>query len=156
DNFEIESASFWYAAPEIKSGEMRPEDIKTEVFLFPSAQVAEIEGTFTNTQRLIQFHEKAADPPGDARSDIWFTHQLALRLKRLYANSSLPRDQAFRNLTWDFDYDAGKYPTNTRIQGEPDVLKVWREIAGFQTESKQLLAGFGDLKDDGSTTLPAW
>src|SRR5439155_9214940 len=52
--------------------------------------------------------------------------------------------------------DAGKYPTNTRIQGEPDVLKIWREIAGFQTESKQLLAGFGDLKDDGSTTCASW
>src|SRR5437763_1736640 len=156
DNFETESASFWYAAPEVKSGEVSPQDIKTEVFLFPSAQIAEIEGTFTNTQRLIQFHEKAADPPGDARSDAWFTHQLALRLKRMYASSTLPRDQAFRNTTWDFDYDPGKYPTTTRIQGEPDVLKIWREIAGFQTDSKQLLAGFGDLKDDGSTTCASW
>ena len=156
DNFEIESAAFWYASPEVKNGEIRPEDIKTEVFLFPSAQVAEIAGSFTNTQRLIQFHEKAADPPADARSDAWFTHQLALRLKRLYANSTLPRDQGFRNMTWDFDYDPGKYPTDTRIQGEPDVLKIWREIAGYQTDSRALLAGFGDLKDDGSTTCASW
>jgi formate dehydrogenase major subunit len=156
DNFEIESAAFWYASPEVKNGEIRSEDIKTEVFLFPSAQVAEIAGSFTNTQRLIQFHEKAADPPGDARSDAWFTHQLAVRLKRLYATSTLPRDQGFRNLSWDFDYDAGKYPTDTRIQGEPDVLKIWREIAGYQTDSRALLAGFGDLKDDGSTTCASW
>ena len=44
DNFETETAAFWYKAPEVESGEVRPEDIKTEVFLFPSAQVAEMDG----------------------------------------------------------------------------------------------------------------
>jgi formate dehydrogenase major subunit len=156
DNFETETAAFWYASPEVRSGELKTEDIKTEVFLFPSAQVAEMEGTFTNTQRLLQFHEKAADPPGDARSDAWFTHQLALRLKKLYQNSTLPRDQGFKNLVWDFDYDPGTYPKNTRIQGEPDVLKIWREINGFKTDTKELLTTFNDLKDDGSTTCASW
>jgi formate dehydrogenase major subunit len=156
DNFEIETAAFWYKSPEVESGELKPEQIKTEVFLFPSAQVGEIEGTFTNTQRWIQFHEKAADPPGDCRSDAWFTHQLALRLKKLYADSTLPRDQGFKNLTWDFDYEPGKYPTNTRIQGEPDVMKIWREINGFKTDTGELLKGFGELKDDGSTTCASW
>ncbi len=33
---------------------------------------------------MLQFHYKAADPPGDCRSDLWFTHQLAKRLKKLY------------------------------------------------------------------------
>jgi formate dehydrogenase major subunit len=156
DNFETETAAFWYASPEVKSGELKTEDIKTEVFLFPSAQVAEKEGTFTNTQRLLQFHEKAADPPGDARSDAWFTHQLALRLKKLYQNSTNPRDQGFKNLVWDFDYDPGTYPKDTRIQGEPDVLKIWREINGFKTDTKELLTTFNDLKDDGSTTCASW
>jgi formate dehydrogenase major subunit len=59
---------------------VKPEDIKTEVFFFPSAQVAEIDGSFTNTQRMLQWHFKAAEPPGQCRSDPWFTHQLALRL----------------------------------------------------------------------------
>jgi formate dehydrogenase major subunit len=156
DNFETETASFWYASPEVKSGEVNSADIKTEVFLFPSAQVAETEGTFTNTQRLIQAHEKAADPPGDARSDGWFTHQLALRLKRMYANSTLPRDQGFKNLTWDYDYGPGAYPSDTRIPGEPDVEKIWREINGFDSQTKQLLSGFGALRDDGTTTCASW
>jgi formate dehydrogenase major subunit len=154
DNFETESAAFWYASPEVRNGEIRPEDIQTEVFLFPSAMVGEMEGTFTNTQRLLQSHEKAADPPGDARSDAWFTHQLALRLKKLYANSTLPRDQGFRNLLWDFDYD--QYPTDTRIQGEPDARKIMRELHGYQSATRQLVAGFADLKDDGSTTCASW
>ncbi len=116
DNFETETAAFWYAAPEVRNGEMRAEDIQTEVFLFPSAQIAEMEGTFTNTQRWVQWHDKAADPPGDCRSDAWFTHQLALRLKKLYADSDLPRDQGFKALIWDFDYAEGEYPADTRIQ----------------------------------------
>ena len=156
DNFETETAAFWYNAPEVKRGEVRPEDIKTEVFLFPSAQVAEMEGSFTNTQRLVQFHERAVDPPGDARSDAWFTHQLALRLKKLYANSTLPRDQGFKNLLWDFDFDPDLYPSNTTIKGEPDIHKVNKEINGYKSDSKELLATFNDLKDDGSTTCASW
>jgi len=156
DVFETETASFWYAAPEVTSGEVRTEDIQTEVFLFPSAMLAEMEGTYTNTQRLLQFHDKAADPPGDCRSDTWFTHQLALRLKRLYADSTLPRDQGFKALTWDFDYDPGHYPTNTRIQGEPDIMKINLEINGYLTGTRTPVDGFGNLKDDGSTTCASW
>ena len=69
----------------MKSGEVKPQDIKTEVFFFPAAQVAETEGTFTNTQRMLQWHFKAAEPPGDCRTDVWFTYQLGKRLKKLYA-----------------------------------------------------------------------
>jgi len=49
DNFLTETAAFWYNSPEIKNGELKAEDIKTEIFFFPSAQVAEGEGSFTNT-----------------------------------------------------------------------------------------------------------
>src|SRR5215217_197249 len=49
DIYETETAAFWYASPEVRNGQLRSEDIKTEVFLFPSALVAETEGTYTNT-----------------------------------------------------------------------------------------------------------
>jgi formate dehydrogenase major subunit len=156
DNFETETAAFWYAAPEVKSGEVRTSDIKTEVFFLPSAQVGEMEGSFTNTQRWIQWHEKAIDPPGDCRSDSWFTHQLYLRLRKLYEGSTLARDQGFLSLSWDFDYDPGKYPAETRIAGEPDAHKILREINGYRSDSGEQLATFGDLKDDGSTTCASW
>ncbi len=157
DIFETETAAFWYAAPEVRSGEVRPEDIQTEVFFFPSASVAEMSGTFTNTQRWVQWHEKAADPPGDCRSDEWFTHQLALRLKRMYQFSDRPRDQGIRNLLWEFDYDPGQYPEDTRIPGNPDTEKVLREINGYRTgDPTQHLASFEELADDGSTTCASW
>ena len=70
---EIETAAFWYDSPDIESGEMRPEQIGTEVFFLPAAAHTEKDGTFTNTQRLLQWHSKAVEPPGDCRSDLWFT-----------------------------------------------------------------------------------
>jgi formate dehydrogenase major subunit len=151
DNFETETASFWYASPEVKRGELRTEDIATEVFFFPSAQVAETEGTFTNTQRWVQWHAKAADSPGDCRSDPWFTYQLGKRLKALYADSTAPRDQAFKNLVWDYEREDGEGHA-----GEPDIRKILKEINGFETATGTHLKGFAALKDDGSTTCASW
>src|SRR5256712_5007195 len=84
DNWLTETATFWQNSPEITGGQLRSQDVQTEVFFFPAAQVAEYEGSFTNTQRMLQWHYKAAEPPGDCRTDLWLTHQLATRLKKLY------------------------------------------------------------------------
>jgi len=154
DNWVHESATFWKNAPEVVAGDVTPQDIATEVFFFPSAQVAEYEGSFTNTFRMLQWHYKAADSPGDCRSDLWFTHQLARRLKALYKDSTLPRDQGFKNLTWDFDPEG---PAAEGPPGEPDGHKILKEINGYQTaDPSKHLAGFGELKDDGSTTCASW
>ena len=80
DLAEIESASFWRDCPEIRSGELRTEDIQTEVFLMPAASHVEKEGTFTNTQRLLQFRDKALEPPGEARQDLLIIVEMAKRL----------------------------------------------------------------------------
>ena len=153
DNWIHETANFWKTAPEVAAGEISPADIKTEVFFFPSAQVAETEGTFTNTQRMLQFHFKAAQAPGDCRSDPWFTFQLGNRLKAMYANSSLPRDIPFKNTTWDFEHE----DPNERQHGEPSVKKLLKEMHGYYTDDpSRHLAGFADLKDDGSTTCASW
>jgi formate dehydrogenase major subunit len=159
DNWVTETATFWQRAPEVVAGQVKPQDIKTEVFFFPSAQIAEYEGSFTNTFRMLQWHFKATDPPGDCRSDLWFTHQLAKRLKAQYAASTARRDAGFKNLSWDFDPDppqqAGGEPQH--MAGEPDGHKILREINGYYTgDPSRHVAGFGDLKDDGSTTAASW
>jgi formate dehydrogenase major subunit len=69
DMVEVETATFWLDSPEVRRGELKTADIGTEVFLFPAAAHAEKDGCFTNTQRLLQWHEKAVDPPGDQRPD---------------------------------------------------------------------------------------
>jgi formate dehydrogenase major subunit len=155
DNFLTETATFWQTAPEVKSGEVKTADIKAEVFFFPSAQVAEMDGSFTNTQRLLQWHDKAADPPGDCRSDTWFTYHLGKRLKAMYANSNEPRDQGFKAMTWDYEPNPD-HVKESRIKDEPDVQKILKEINGFETATGKHLTSFGQLKDDGSTTCASW
>jgi len=152
DNWMTETATYWYAAPEVESGEVAVEDIPTEVFFFPSTQIAEYDGSFTNTQRMLQWHYKAKDPPGDCRTDTWFYHNLAKRLKALYADSTLGRDEGFKNLLWEFDPDEPISPP-----GEPSAEKMLREINGYHTgEPERHLTGFGELRDDGSTTCASW
>src|SRR2546425_639292 len=129
-------------------------DIKTEIFFFPSTQIAEYDGSFTNTQRMLQWHSKAVDAPGDCRTDTWFYHNLAKRMKKAYAGSTAPRDQGWNSLLWDFDPDPGVKPI---YPGEPDALKILREINGYMTaDPHQHLPGFAALKDDGSTTCASW
>jgi formate dehydrogenase major subunit len=155
DYFETETASFLYASPEVKNAQLSPQGIKTEVFYLPAAHPSEGEGSFTNTHRLLQWHEKAADPPDDSRTDQWFSYHLGQRLKALYAGSTLPRDQGFLALTWNYD----PLPTETlewRIKDEPSALQILKEINGYDTTTGNHLSGFGVLKDDGSTACGNW
>ncbi len=147
DSFEIETATFWKNGPEIASGESRPEEIGTEVFLLPAAMGAEKDGSFTNTQRLVQWHHKAVDPPGAARSEAWFIHQLARRLFALYADERTPQARQTNALHWDYDADP---------DGEPDLLDVLVEINGRRVEDGALVPDFTHLRDDGSTACGCW
>jgi formate dehydrogenase major subunit len=148
ETFENETASFWLRSPEVESGELNPSAIQTEVFLLPASLPGEKEGTFTNTHRLIQWHDKVVDPPGDTRSDLWFFYHLGMRLKELYASSDDARDQPIRNLTWD-------YPTEGPY-AEPSAEAVLREINGYTWPDRQQISDFRELQADGSTACGVW
>ena len=139
DLVETETASFWYDSPEIANGELRTEDIDTEVFLLPAASHAEKAGTFTNTQRMLQWREKAVDPPGEAQSELQFLIDLGQRLKRRATDA--PRDAGLRALTWEY--------------AEDDSDAVLREIHG-SAENGNAIHQYGDLKADGSTSCGCW
>jgi formate dehydrogenase major subunit len=143
---EIETSSFWKDSPEVRSGELRPEECQTEVFLMPAATHVEKEGSFTNTQRLVQWRDKALEPPGDARSELWFMHHLAKRVLAHYADSPKRRDWPLRHLTWD-------YPEH---DGEPDVEAVLKEINGYDVSTGEPLSAFTELRDDGRTASGCW
>jgi formate dehydrogenase major subunit len=148
DLVEVETASFWLDSPEVLRGEMRPEDVGTEVFLFPAAAHAEKDGCFTNTQRLLQWHDKAVDPPGDARSEAWFVYHLGRRLKAMAARDPRPRNAGLNALTWEYG-TGGPH-------AEPNVAEVLQEINGRHVQTGELVGGFQELASDGSTSCGCW
>jgi formate dehydrogenase major subunit len=147
----IESATFWKDGPEIDSGELTTEDIGTEVFFMPAAAHTEKSGSFTNTQRLLQWHHQAIEPAGDARSELWFTYHLGRLIRaKLAAAASGPvpeMDRPVLDLTWD-------YPVSGAI-AEPSAEAVLAEINGWGADGKPLSA-YTELKDDGSTACGCW
>jgi formate dehydrogenase major subunit len=146
----IESATFWKDGPEIETGELRTEDIGTEVFFLPAAAHAEKDGTFTQTQRVLQWHHKAVEPPGDARSELHFFFHLGRKLKQRLAGSTEQRDRPVLDLAWDYPVDE---------HDEPSADAVLREISGrFLTGEKagQQLSGYTDMAADGSTDGGCW
>jgi formate dehydrogenase major subunit len=163
---EIEAANFWKDSPEVERGELKAEEIDTEVFLFPAAGHAEKAGAFTQTQRMVQWRQKAVDPPGDARSEGWFMHQLALRLIAKAKQSHDPLDEPLRALDWWYPEDEF---------GDPEIEAVLAEINGWHTDINAgtdgvvygqdrqgnrhhgpQVDGFGKLKADGSTACGGW
>jgi formate dehydrogenase major subunit len=137
DLVETETASVWQDEP----------DCGTEVFFLPGAAHTEKDGTFTNTQRLLQWHFKAVEPKEDCRSELWFIYHLGRRIREKLAASGDPRDRPIQHLTWD-------YP----LQGphdEPDAEAVLMEINGRHA-SGDFVAKYQDLEADGSTSCGSW
>ncbi len=143
----IESATWWLDGPEIETGEMRTEDIGTEVFFLPAAAHTEKSGSFTNTQRMLQWHHQAVEPAGDARSELWFYYHLGRIIRQKLAGSTDRRDRPLLDLTWD-------YPTEGPL-AEPSADAVLAEINGRDAEGKPL-STYTALKDDGSTSCGCW
>jgi len=138
DLWETETAAFW--KPEAGAD---PAQIGTEVFLLPAAHSLEKEGSVCNSGRWNQWRYKGADPPGEARSDLWIVDKLMLKLKELYAGQTERNAKAIVNLTWDYG-------------DSPDVHRVAKEMNGYDLKTGKLLSSPGSLKDDGTTSCGNW
>jgi formate dehydrogenase major subunit len=145
---EIESASWWKDGPEIRSGELKTEEIGTEVFFMPAAAHTEKDGTFTNTQRLLQWHAKAVEPRADCRSELQFFFDLGRRIRAKLAGSADPKNRPILDLTWD-------YPTKGP-HDEPDADVILMEVGGYDWKNGKFIEQYQDLRDDGTTACGSW
>ncbi len=164
----IESATFWKDGPEIATGELRTQDIGTEVFFFPAAAHVEKDGTFTQTQRMLQWHHQAVDPPGDCRSELQFFYVLGKKIRERLAGSTDERDRPVLDLTWDYaghgtdGTDGTDGPDSPGGSEEPSADAVLREINGWHLTGKDhsqrgdLLSSYTEMKPDGSTAGGCW
>ena len=143
----VESATFWQDSPEHESGEVRAQDIATEVFFLPAAAHTEKEGNFTNTQRLLQWRHKAVEPPGDCRSELHWIYHLGRAIREKLAGSDDPKDRPVLDLTWEYPV-AGPHD-------EPSAEAVLQEISGRHADGS-FIASYDNLQPDGSTRCGSW
>ena len=128
----------------------KTEDIETEVFYLPAANHVEKSGTFTQTQRMLQWRFQAKHPPGESTSELQFFYDLGVRIREKIADSDDPRDIPLKNITWDYPVDE---------HGDPDAEAVLKEINGYHLTGEkagELLSTFTEMKADGSTSGGCW
>ena len=133
--FETETAAFW-RAPGVD-----PKTVKTEVFLLPALDAMEKAGSIVTSGRLIQWRDRVAAPPGDAREDIWILDRLVKALKTLYRGSPAPGDRPILELVWDYG-------------DPPNVELVAREINGFALE--EVKDATGKVLVEPGKTIPSF
>src|SRR5437762_1900620 len=157
DPLETETARFWENHGEYN--DVDPKAIQTEVIQLPASAYAEEEGSATNSSRVIMWHWKAADGPGESKSDIEIIADLHLRLRALYAKDGGAFPDPIAKLAWSY----------TR-PGNPDPAEVLKEINGYAIEdlpdpadpnklllrAGQLLPSFGMMRADGKTSGGCW
>lgn len=133
--------------------------IQTEVIRLPTTCFAEEDGALVNSGRWLQWHWKGAEPPGEARSDIEIIAGLFTRLRALYQSEGGAFPDPIVNLSWPYANANSPRPEELAkeysgkaladVMDPKDPTKVLRK-AGEQ------LAGFAELRDDGSTLSGCW
>ena len=155
DPLDTETSRFWE-----NFGPKNPSDpasIQTEVFQLPTTCFAEENGTLVNSARWLQWHWKAAPPPGAAQSDIWIMAGLFHRLREMYRKDGGAFPDPLLNLTWDYINPVDPDPEEMAKEMNGRALVDLKDASG-QTLVKagQQLSGFAQLRDDGSTMSGCW
>ena len=157
DPLITETAEFWKNYGE--HNDVKSEEIQTTVFRFPSTCFAEEDGSLTNSGRWLQWHWKGAEPPGEAKGDPEIIAQLFTRMKAAYAKEGGAFAEPILNLTWPY-----LQPTNPSAEelakeyngkALADVLDP-KDPTKVLAKAGEQLAGFGLLRDDGSTSSGCW
>ncbi len=157
DPLTTETSEFWRNFGPYN--DVDPAKIPTEVFRLPSTCFAEEEGSITNSGRWLQWHWKGGEPPGEALPDTEIMSRLFLRLRALYQKEGGAYPEPILNLSWPYKQAANPSPEevameyNGRALGDViDPTDKTRVLA----RAGQQLAGFGLLRDDGSTSSGCW
>lgn len=157
DPLNTETAEFWRNVGEFN--DVKSEDIQTTVIRLPSTCFAEEDGSLTNSGRWLQWHWKGAEPPGQAKSDLEIIGQIFTRLRALYQKDGGAFPDPILKLSWPYKQQASPSAEEAAMEYNGKALA---DIADPKDPTKILakageqLAGFGLLRDDGTTTSGCW
>jgi formate dehydrogenase major subunit len=173
DPLETETSEFWKNYGPLN--DVDATKVTTEVFRLPAACFAEEQGTFTNSSRVISWKERAVDPPGEAKVDSEIIARLFVKLRELYTKEGGAVPEPVTKLAWP--YLNANMPSATELLREisgraiSDVYALPAPAApnapkpdpkapaappAVLVKAGDQVAGFIQLRDDGSTACGNW
>src|SRR5262249_12766986 len=157
DPLVTETSEFWRNFGDHNN--VDPTKITTEVFRLPTTCFAEENGALVNSGRWLQWHWKGADPPGTARSDLEIMGELFTRLRALYKSDGGVYPDPMLNLSWPYVVPKSPSPDELAKEYSGRALKDLTDPKNptqVTRKAGEQLAGFAELRDDGSTLSGCW
>jgi len=155
DPLDTETAHFWQDfGPQNPSN---PADIQTEVFQLPTTCFAEENGSLVNSARWLQWHWKAAEPPGNAKSDLYIMSGIFHRMREMYRKDGGAFPDPILNLTWNYTDPVDPDPEELAKEMNGRALADLKGANGsVETPAGRLLDSFAQLREDGTTASGCW
>ena len=157
DPLATETSEFWRNFGQ--HNDVDPSKIQTQVFRLPTSCFAEEDGALTNSSRWLQWHWKGAEPPGEARSDLRIMGEIFARMRALYVAEGGSYPDPIVKLSWPYSNPSSPGPEELAREYSGKAL---RDLTDPKTptlvvrKAGEQLAGFGELRDDGSTSSGCW
>jgi len=157
DPLATETSEFWQNHGEYN--DVDPTKIQTEVFRLPSTCFAEEDGSLVNSGRWLQWHWKAAEPPGEAKGDQAIMAGIFLKLREMYQKDGGAFPEPILKLTWKHRQPEDPSPEELAREFSGSALKDLadpKDATKVLLKAGQQLNGFAELRDDGSTACGCW
>ena len=157
DPLAVETAEFWRPFGEFH--QVDPTKIMTEVFRLPTTCFAEERGSLVSSSRVLQWHWQGAEGPGQTKSDLEIMSGLFMRIRKMYQTDGGKFPDPIVNLTWNYAQPLSPQPEEIAMEFNGKALK---ELTDPKDPTKVILkkneqiAGFAQLRDDGSTACGCW
>jgi len=157
DPLATETSEFWRNYGEFN--DVDSSTIQTEVFRLPTTCFAEENGALVNSARWLQWHWKGANGPGEARSDLQIMAGIFTRMRSMYAKDGGAFPDPILNLTWKYAQTESPSPEELAKEYSGNALKDLvdpKDPTKITRKAGEQLAGFAELRDDGSTQSGCW
>jgi len=157
DPLETETSVFWKKADAFN--DVDTASIQTEVFRLPTTCFAEENGSLVSSSRVLQWHWKGAEPPGEAKSDLEIMSGLFLRIRAAYEKDGGKFPDPILKLSWPYSDPASPTPEELAKEYNGRALADQtdpNDPTKVLVKKGEQLSGFAQLKDDGTTASGCW
>ncbi|PSF13267.1 formate dehydrogenase-N subunit alpha [Marinobacter fuscus] len=156
DPLTTETSEFWRQVDDYN--DVDTASIQTTVFRLPTTCFAEENGSLVNSSRWLQWHWKGAEPPGEARPDVFIMGGLFHRLRAMYQQDGGAFPDPILNLDWSYERPDEPTPEEIAREFNGKALVDLKDpnTGEVLVKAGQQLSGFGQLRDDGSTASGCW